>query len=437
MERYMPMSAPERMDSVTRESLNIINALRRGTVPGSGLERIAVGLEVEERAISQQLDYVAGGGGDIKCVRGDYGSGKTFFIARALEMAGSKGFVTSHVSVSPAQPLSRLKSVYQQICSGLRTNDGNMGLKGILDTWIYQVEERVIAVKGPDMDDKGLEEATIREIESALSDISRINSALAAGIRTYYLSNNAGNFQLSQAAVGWLSGEPNIGREFKAKAGIRGEIDDSIVVPFIRGLVRILTGAGYRGLAIAIDEAETMQGLAKAQRDKAYANLSALIDGLDRGDLPGCFFLVTGTPAFFEGPRGIRSLPSLADRLSVNSADGYPNPRQPQIALPRFDNKKLGQVAEKVISVYSKAYREVDRSRVSHRFVKAMIQKVTSRFGGRVDVIPRLFLRELVDVLDKCELYEDYDPWKSYEFDAGQLPEGLRAEEEAAIVVKF
>jgi adenosylhomocysteinase len=98
------------MDQRRLESINIINALRRGTVPASGLERIAVGLDVEEGVISRQLDYVAQSGGDLKFIRGDYGSGKTFLVARALEIARTKGFVTSHVIISAATRSTRSKA---------------------------------------------------------------------------------------------------------------------------------------------------------------------------------------------------------------------------------------------------------------------------------------------------------------------------------------
>jgi adenosylhomocysteinase len=121
----------------------------------------------------------------------------------------------------------------------------------------------------------------------------------------------------------------------------------------------------------------------------------------------------------------------------VVESKGFPNPRQPQIILNRFDARKLEQVTEKVIRIYSMAYTEVDRSRVSHRFFRAMIEKVTGKFGGRVDVIPRIFLKEFVDVLDKCELYDGYDPWESYQFDARHLKGELREEEEAVMVVEF
>lgn len=53
MEKSMNIPEPEPMDRRRLESINIINALRRGTVPASGLERIAVGLDVEEGVISK------------------------------------------------------------------------------------------------------------------------------------------------------------------------------------------------------------------------------------------------------------------------------------------------------------------------------------------------------------------------------------------------
>ena len=437
MERSMNMPEPEQMDTRRMESINIINALRRGTVPAGGLPRIAVGLDVEEGVIGKQLDYVAQGGGDLKFIRGDYGSGKTFLVARALEIANDKGFVTSHVVISASAPLYKLKALYQQICANLRTKDDDHALKTVVDNWLFAIEERLISVSGTVTEDSVLEAATEREIEAALRGISEMNTALAATIRTYYRANNSGDFQLAQAALGWLAAEPNIGRDFKQKAGIRGDIDDSIAFVFLRGLVAIIHGAGYSGLAIAVDEMETTQGLQRNQRERGYHTLVQVIDALDRGDMPRCYFLFTGTPALYDGSRGIRSVPPLYDRISVVQTDSYRNPRQPQITLSKFDTGKLELVALKVIDVYSQAYREVDRERISHRFIHAMIKKITTRFGGRVDVIPRIFLKEFIDVLDKCELYDKYNPWDAYEFDTDHLKGELKKEEEAVMVVEF
>jgi adenosylhomocysteinase len=437
MERSMNTPEPELMDRNRLESINIVNALRRGTVPAGGLERIAVGLDVEEGVIGKQLDYVAQGGGDVKFIRGEYGSGKTFLVARALEIARTKGFVTSHVVISSSTPLYKIRGIYQQVCANLRTSGEEHAIKTVIDNWLFAIEERLMAVNPEGTDDSTLEAATEREIEAGLAGISDVNTALAAALRTYYKANNAGEFQLAQAALGWIAAEPNIGRDFKQKAGIKGDIDDSIAFLFLRGLVAIIHGAGYKGLAIAVDEMETTQGLQRNQREKGYQTLVQIIDALDRGDMPRCYFLFTGTPALFDGSRGIRSVPPLYDRISVVQSDEFRNPRQPQIILSKFDTAKLELVALKVVDVYAKAYSEPDRERVSHKFIRAMIKKVTTKFGGRVDVIPRIFLKEFIDVLDKCELYEDYNPWDGYEFDADHLKGELKKEEEAVMVVRF
>lgn len=428
---------PETMDRNRLESINIINALRRGTVPASGLERIAVGLDLEEGVIGKQLDYVAQGGGDVKFIRGEYGSGKTFLVARALEIARSKGFVTSHVVISSSTPLYKLRAFYQQVCANLRTSGEEHAIKTIIDNWLFAIEERLVAVNPEETDDQALEAAAGREIEAGLAGISETNTALAAALRTYYKANNAGEFHLAQAALGWIAAEPNIGRDFKQRAGIKGDIDDTIAFLFLRGLVAIIHGAGYRGLAIAVDEMETTQGLQRNQREKGYQTLVQIIDSLDRGEMPRCYFLFTGTPALFDGSRGIRSLPPLYDRINVVQSDEFRNPRQPQVILSKFDTGKLELVALKVVDVYARAYTEPDRERVSHKFIRAMIKKVTTKFGGRIDVIPRIFLKEFVDVLDKCELYDDYNPWDGYEFDAGHLKGELKKEEEAVMVVRF
>jgi adenosylhomocysteinase len=433
----MSIPDPEQRVKNRLESTNIINALRRGTVPAGGLERIAVGLDVEEGVISRQLDYVAEGGGDLKFIRGEYGSGKTFLVARTLEIARSKGFVTSHVVISPGIPLHKLRGIYQQVCANLRTSGEEHAMKAIVDTWLFNIEERLLSVRGEGGEDTELEAATEREIEAALAGISETNSALAATLRTYYRANNAGDFALAQAALGWIAAEPNIGRDLKQKAGIRGDIDDTVAFLFLQGLVSIIRGAGYSGLAIAIDELETTQGLQRNQREKAYQTLVRIIDAVDQGAMPRCFFLFTGTPALFDGSRGIRSLPPLYDRISVVQNDSYKNPRQAQIILSKFDTAKLELVALKVVDVYAQAYSEPDRERISHRFIRAMIKKITTRFGGRVDIIPRIFLKEFVDILDKCELYEDYNPHDAYDFDAEHLKGELKKEEEAVMVVTF
>lgn len=418
------------------ESVAIINALRRGTVPESGLGRLAVGLETEEKVITSQLAFVGTGHADCKFIRGEYGSGKTFLISRALEIGLGAKFVTSHVVISPDTPLHKLQAVYARICAGLTTQTEDHALKSIIDTWIYGIEDRLIST-GIDENDAALADMTSKEIEAVLTRVSGINSGLAAALRTYYKANNSGDFATAQAAIGWISGEQTVGRSFKAQAGLKGTVTEGDALAFLNGLVHIIVQAGYVGLLVSFDEVETAQAFARPQREKGYINLRQIVDMIDRNELPNCFFLFAGTPALFDSAKGIRSLPPLYDRIGMIADDGFSNPMQTQIVLPKFDVKKLEEVSLRVIDIYTEAYSEVDKTRVSIRFIRTMIDRVTGRFGGRVDVVPRLYLREFVDVLDKCALYDSYNPMEKYAFVAKENDTSLKEEEKAVMEVSW
>ena len=66
-----------------RRRREVIDALRRGTVPANGLDLLAVGLERFTPVLDADLDAVAGGGSAFKAVRGEYGAGKTSYWLRA------------------------------------------------------------------------------------------------------------------------------------------------------------------------------------------------------------------------------------------------------------------------------------------------------------------------------------------------------------------
>ena len=83
---------------------DIIGALRRGTVPGSGLDAFAVGVDAFAPVIDEELERVAAGRGAFKAVRGEYGSGKTFFGRWFQERARSRGFAASEVRSTKPRP---------------------------------------------------------------------------------------------------------------------------------------------------------------------------------------------------------------------------------------------------------------------------------------------------------------------------------------------
>ena len=126
---------------------SILDALRRGTVPREGLDAFAVGMERFEAAVDQDLAAVAAGRGGFKAVRGEYGSGKTFFARWLQERARAAGFATAEVQVSETEtPLHRWEAVYRRLVERLATADTPDGaLRPSVDAWFYTLEEDVLA----------------------------------------------------------------------------------------------------------------------------------------------------------------------------------------------------------------------------------------------------------------------------------------------------
>src|SRR3954451_12279873 len=128
----------------------IINALRKGTVPQRGLDFLAVGLDRFDLVVAEELADVAQGGSAFKAVRGDYGCGKTFFGRWVQEYAKKKGFATAEVQISETETsLHRLETVYRRAMEGLSTSECFQGaFRSVLDGWFYGLEEDVLAEGG-------------------------------------------------------------------------------------------------------------------------------------------------------------------------------------------------------------------------------------------------------------------------------------------------
>ena len=119
----------------------IIEALRRGTVPKRGLEVFAVGLERFETAIDEELRATAAGRAQFKAVRGEYGSGKTFFARWLEHRAREQGFATALVQISETDtPLYRMETIYRRALESLQTREWNQGaFRRLIDKWFYDL----------------------------------------------------------------------------------------------------------------------------------------------------------------------------------------------------------------------------------------------------------------------------------------------------------
>lgn len=400
----------------------VIDALRRGTVPREGLGTFAVGIDRFEPAFDTDLEAAALGRGVFKAVRGEYGSGKTFFARWVQERARSRGFATSEVQISETEtPLHRMETVYRRLTERLATTDSAEGaLRSIVDGWFFGLEEESLADGRLDpADGTALVEATGRLMQQRLSGITRTAPAFAAVLRAYRRALLDDRPDLAEGLIAWLGGQPNVAAAIKRSAGVKGDIDHFSATHFLAGLLAILRDSGHPGLLLVLDEVETLQRMRSDTREKGLNALRQLIDEIDAGRFPGLFLLVTGTAAFFEGPQGVQRLAPLAQRLQVDFATDsrFDNPRAVQIRLSGFNRDMLSQVGRRVRDLFAGGAVAADRVReiVDDRYVDDLADSVTGQLGGRVGVAPRLFLKKLVaDVLDRVDQFPDFDPRRHY-----------------------
>lgn len=400
----------------------IIDALRRGTVPRNGLDTLAVGIERFSATLDAELEAVALGRGAFKAVRGEYGSGKTFFGRWLQERARSKGFATSEVQISETDtPLHRMETVYRRMTERLTTADApERALRDIVNAWFYTIEEDVLAEGIISIEDsQALLERTEEQMESRLANVMRAAPAFSAALRTYRRALLAEDHELAEGLIAWIGGQPNVAASLKRKAGIKGEIDHFGAANFLGGLLTIMRDCGFRGLVLVLDEVETLQRMRSDTREKGLNALRQLIDEIDAGRFPGLYLMITGTPAFFDGPQGVSRSPPLAQRLHVDFAteSRFDNPRAVQIRLPGFDIGLLFQIGCKVRDIYVDQASDAGRVRgvVDDAYVSALAKAVTGELGGKVGIAPRVFLKKLVgDVLDRVDQFADFDPLKHY-----------------------
>ncbi len=410
------------MELSKQRRLDIISALRRGTVPKSSLDAFAVGLDHFEDALDKELADVKAGRSVFKAVRGEYGCGKTFFARWLAERAKRLGLATSEVQISETEtPLYRLEKVYRRINERLATSDSPDGaFRNIVDAWFFTLEQDVLAEGTIDENNESLLIAKTNELmEQRLASLGETAQTFSLALRGYRKAQSENDLATADGIAAWLAGQPNVAAAAKRYAGIKGDIDHFGALTSLQGVLTILRDSGFSGLLLVLDEVETVQRMRSDVRDKSLNALRQLIDEIDGGRFPGLYLLITGTSAFYDGPQGVKRLEPLAQRLHVDfQTDArFDNPRAPQIRLPAFDLERLVAVGVRIRDIFATHADAPDRigELCDDNYVRDLANAVTGKLGGKVGIAPRVFLKKLVaDILDRIDQFPDFNPREHY-----------------------
>jgi len=238
-------------------------------------------------------------------------------------------------------------------------------------------------------------------------------------IQTVFDCKQQGELADAAALISWLSGSENVAAQVKKRADIKGDIGSADALAYLRGILAMSKAAGYKGMLIVIDEAETILRMRTDSRHKSLNGIRQICDA--SGDYPGLLWIFTGTPDFFDNRKGVAGLAPLHDRIRFLEHGGFASLRQPQLQLRPFDADRLKAVALRLRELYPMPNRQRVISRVSDKFIDDLVVSVTAGFRGDVGVVPRQFLRQLVNVMDLVDENEDYYPDQAYGFATEKL----------------
>lgn len=395
---------------------DVINALRKGVVPSNGLHLYATGVDRFTRVIDDELSDVAAGRSAFKAVRAPYGGGKTFFSRWLQARALQQDFAVTEVQISENEtPLYKLETVYRRAMQHLRTRSrDSAAFREVIDGWFYNLEEELQAAGkiAPNAGDLEVHEAVSEALEGKLKDLGAQNPQFSAVLRAYHKCQVENDEATAEGLIAWLCGEAGISATIKRKANVKGDIDTQMALNFFHGLTLVLKFSGRKGLILVLDEVETIQRQRRDVRQKSLNGLRQLIDYTGDQRLPNIYLLITGTEEFFTGDRGVQLLAPLAQRLETHFGKNPDNDniRAAQVRLLPFDEDRLFEVGRKVRGLYPTD--DLDRllQVADDAVLGGIVERVLGNFRGKVGVAPRIFLKKLVDMLDRVNDNPKFDP---------------------------
>lgn len=387
-----------------RERDAIIQSLRAGVTPRTGLQHIQVGRIREVQSLLRDIERIGDGGSAFRLVIGEFGSGKSFFLQLIRTIALEKGLVTLHADLSPDRRLhatnGQARNLYAELlrnCSTRTKQDGNA---------LTSVVERFITNARKEADTKSINVTTA--IEERLNNLSELVGGydFAKVISAYWQGYESGNDQLKDDAVRWLRGEFTTKTDARNALGVRAIVDDANVYDHFKLLSLFVRQAGYAGLLVNLDEMVNLYKLSSQKaRTSNYEQILRMLNDCLQGSAEYLGFLLGGTPDFLLDPRkGLYSYEALQSRLAENSfarTAGIVDYSSPTLHLANLSPEELLVLLRNLRHVFASG--DQGKYLVPDDALTAFLAHCSQRIGDAYFRTPRNTIKAFVDLLAVLE----------------------------------
>lgn len=387
----------------------ILNSLKGGVVPRIGLPYITVGREVEIQALLHDLDLIADGGASFRFLVGRYGSGKSFLIQTIRTHSMGENFVVADADLSPerrlqggqGQGLSTYRELIRNLSTKTRPEGGALAL--VLDRWVINIQRKAAEECGSSSGTV-YDQAFHSVLEAFLEPLCELVHGydFSAVLKIYAFAFAEEDMEAKACVVKWLRGEYRTKTEARRELGVNACIADDSWYDYLKLLAEFLTGAGYKGLVVMIDELVNLYKIPNSvTRQNNYEKILTMYNDTLQGKAHHLGIIMGGTPQSIEDRRrGVYSYEALRSRLTQGrfASEGLSDMLAPVIRLNPLTYEELLVLTEKLADIHAD-YFEYQRSLTEDDLV-SFLQIEFGRVGSDSHLTPREVIRDFIELLD-------------------------------------
>ncbi len=387
----------------------ILNSLKGGVVPRIGLPYITVGREVEIQALLHDLDLIADGGASFRFLVGRYGSGKSFLIQTIRTHSMGENFVVADADLSPerrlqggqGQGLSTYRELIRNLSTKTRPEGGALAL--VLDRWVINIQRKAAEECGSSSGTV-YDQAFHSVLEAFFEPLCELVHGydFSAVLKKYAFAFAEEDMEAKACVVKWLRGEYRTKTEARRELGVNACIADDSWYDYLKLLAEFLTGAGYKGLVVMVDELVNLYKIPNSvTRQNNYEKILTMYNDTLQGKAHHLGIIMGGTPQSIEDRRrGVYSYEALRSRLTQGrfASEGLSDMLAPVIRLNPLTYEELLVLIEKLADIHA-GYFEYQRSLTEDDLV-SFLQIEFGRVGSDSHLTPREVIRDFIELLD-------------------------------------
>ena len=392
-----------------RIAQTLINSLKGGVVPRVGLQYVTVGRTQEIDALIRDGEIITDGGASFRFIMGKYGSGKSFLLQTIRNYVMAKNFVVLDADLSPERRLQGTRgqglATYKELVRNMSTKTKPEGgaLSLILDRWISNVQQEVMAESQLGMTDPSLTKLVEKKISSVIYSLNEMVHGFdfARLLTLYYQAHVSGDDETKAKVLKWFRGEYNTKTEARQELGVNIVITDDDWYEYLKIFAAFLKQAGYAGMLVLIDELVNIYKIPNAiTRQYNYEKILTMYNDAMQGKAQHIGFILCGTPQCMEDPRrGVYSYEALRSRLAEGHfSTEHKDLLSPVIRLLPLTNEEMLILIEKLADIHAGLYEY--KQIVTQQDMVDFIEIEFSRIGADTHITPREVIRDFIEVLD-------------------------------------